>query len=218
VRLPDIFDEVEEDLRADRARRLLRRYGGLLLVAVVCVLLGVGAFQGWRGWRARETSRIANDFLAAMTIADGAEVARQGAAPGFEKVAIDANAGYTTLARLRLAALKADSGDMPDALALWDSVSRDTSADLLLRDLATLRWAMHQIDRGDPATIDARLRPLLTQSNPWHALAQEGEALLALRRGDDTAARESLKRLAQDATAPDGVRGRANGLLSRLGG
>ncbi len=38
-----------------------------------------------------------------------------------------------------------------------------------------------------------------------------------LRQGNTDAARDTLKRLAQDVTAPDGVRGRANGLLARLG-
>ncbi len=217
-RLPDIFDEVEEDLRADRARRLLRRYGGLMVAAVLVVIVGVAASQAWRGWRARDAARVATDYIAAMTIADGAEAGRQGAAPGFAKVAGESSAGYATLARLRLAALKADSGDLPGALALWDQVARDDAADRMLRDLASLRWAMHQIDKGDPAAVAARLRPLLVPENPWHSLAQEGEALLALRQGDEAGARDFLKRLAADATAPDGVRGRANGLLSRLGG
>jgi len=216
--LPDIFDEVEEDLRADRARNLLRRYGGAMAVALLLVLVGVGAYEGWNRWRARDTSRVATDYIGAMTIADGPEAARQGAVPGFNKVTAESSAGYASLARLRLAALKADGGDLPGALALWDQVSRDNSADPLLRDLASLRWATHQIDAGDPAAIAARLRPLLAPENAWHALAQEADALLALRRGDEAGARDSLKRLAGDATAPDGVRGRANGLLSRLGG
>ena len=55
-------------------------------------------------------------------------------------------------------------------------------------------------------------------TNPWHALAQEAEALLDLRQGQTDAARQALRQLAQDTTAPPGVRGRANGLLARLGG
>lgn len=216
--MPDIFDEVEEDLRADRARNLLRRYGGAMVAALLLVLVGVGAYEGWNRWRTRDTSRIAADYIGAMTIADGPEAARQGAVPGFAKVAAESSAGYATLARFRLAALKADGGDLPGALGLWDGISRDNSADPLLRDLASLRWATHQIDGGDPAAIAARLRPLLAPDNAWHALAREADALLALRRGDEAGARDMLKRLAGDATAPDGVRGRANGLLSRLGG
>ena len=73
--------------------------------------------------------------------------------------------GYRTLARLREAALKADAGDLPGALALWDQVAADASADPLLRDLASLLWAEHQIDSGDPALLEARLKALAAPEN-----------------------------------------------------
>jgi hypothetical protein len=126
--------------------------------------------------------------------------------------------GYTTLARLHAAALKADAGDLQGALRLWDDVANDSSADPLLRGLANLEWAMHQIDTGDPMQVAARLKPLTDPNNPWHALAEEQQALLDLRLGKTAAAHDTLKKLANDVTAPQGVRGRAGGLLAKLGG
>jgi hypothetical protein len=101
---------------------------------------------------------------------------------------------------------------------LWDQVAGDSSVDPLLRDLASLLWAQNQIDQGDPALIEARLKPLAAAGNPWHAMAEEQLALLDLRQGRKEQARTTLQHLAQDATAPSGVRGRASGLLARLGG
>ena len=88
---------------------------------------------------------------------------------------------------------------------------------LASRDVAALQSVLHQIDNGDPATLEARLKPLAAPDNPWHALAEEAQVMIDLRQGHNDAARDTLKRLAQDVTAPDGVRGRANGLLARLG-
>jgi hypothetical protein len=186
----------------------------LLAGMAVLAILGVGAYLGWKYYQQQQTMRQADSFLAAMHIADGA---RQTALPAFAKLAQDGNAGYRTLSRLREAALKAAGGDGAGAAALWNEISADTKADPLLRDLASLEWAMHQIDAGDPAAVQARLAPLAAANNPWHALAQEQQALLALRQGHKDAARDILKRLGQDVTAPDGVRGRANGLLAELG-
>ena len=95
---------------------------------------------------------------------------------------------------------------------------RTQSVDPLLRDLASLLWAQHQIDSGDPSLLEARLKALAALSNPWHALADEQLALLDLRQGKVDQARTTLRRLAQDITAPNGVRGRAGALLGRLGG
>jgi hypothetical protein len=52
---------------------------------------------------------------------------------------------------------------------------------------------------------------------PWHSLADEQLALLDLRQGKTDQAKTILRRLAQDGSAPNGVRGRASALLSRLG-
>jgi hypothetical protein len=87
----------------------------------------------------------------------------------------------------------------------------------LLRDLASLLWCQHQIDTGDPALLEARLKPLAEPDSPWRPLAQEQLALLNLRQGNTAAAKTELSKLAQDVTAPNGVRERAAALLARLG-
>ena len=219
----DIFDEVNEDLRAERAQRLLKQYGFLLIVAAVLVVAGVGGWQAWR-WRAtQETNAVATAFLDAMRksalppAADGAAASREQAAAEFDRLAATAPAGYRTLARLRAASLRATAGDLPGALQIWDQVSADTQADALLRDVANLLWVQHQVDQGDPAAVEGRLAPLVAAGNPWRPLALENQALLAMRTGQDAKARDILKQLQADTLAPDGVRARAGALLTRLG-
>lgn len=216
--MPDIFDEVAEDLRADRARKMLQRYGGMLIAAAVLVVIAVAGYEAWSQYQARETAKQATAFLTAQRLADGPQGTRAEALPGLTSLAAESSPGYRTLARLRAAALKYDAGDKDGALALWNDVGTDGSADPLLRDMANLQWALHQIDTGEPALVSARLAPLTRPDNAWHALAEEAEAMLALRLGQTDQARETLRKLSADTTAPDGVRGRANGLLQRLGG
>jgi hypothetical protein len=213
----DIFDEVDEELRAERTQQLLRRYGGLIVAAALVIVGAAAGWQGWRWYEAKQDRAAAVQFLGAMNLA-GQPANRPAAIAAFNGLTNAAPDGYRTLARLREAALKAETGDLPGAIALWDEVAGDGSADPLLRDLASLMWAQHQIDTGDPALLQARLKPLAAPDNPWHALAQEQLALLDLRQGHADAAKITLHRLAQDTTAPNGVRGRANALLQRLGG
>ena len=223
--MTDIFDEVNEDLRAERARALLVRYGGVLVGLAVLAVLATGGWQLWRWQQARQAGSIAGTYLAGMRLADTPPGQTPGqtddhakAAGIFAQVASDPAAGYRTLARLREAALRADAGDAAAALGLWDQVANDPRADRLLRDLASLLWVQHQVDRGDPVAVEARLQPLLAPENAWHGLAQEQDALLALRTGKTDQARNDFRRLAADAGAPDGVRGRASMLLAGMGG
>jgi hypothetical protein len=112
----------------------------------------------------------------------------------------------------------ADAGNLNGAAALYDQVAADASADPLLRDLANLLWAQRMLDTGDPALLRARLKALAEPTSPWHALASEQLALLDLRQGQTEAAKTTLRQLAGDPTLPQDLRGRASGLLTRLGG
>jgi hypothetical protein len=219
----DIFDEVEEDLRAERAQALLKRYGGLL-IALALLTIGIAAgWQAWRWWEAKRDLAAGTAFLAAMSTAQAVgpssdAASRKAAIAAFEQVAATAPDGYRDLARLRAAGLQADAGDLAGAAALYDQVAGDGSADKLLRDLASLLWAQRQLDTADPARLEARLKAIAEPDNPWHALASEDLALLALRQGHTDAAKVTLRNLAGDLTLPQDLRGRASLLLSRLGG
>ena len=133
------------------------------------------------------------------------------------RLAADAPQGYRTLARMRAAGLKADAGDVAGAVTLWNAVAADSNADPLLRDLASLRATERELDHGDPAQLEARLKPLAAPDNPWSGLAQEQLALLDLRQGKVEDARKMLQTLSTSLESPPGLRARANALLAGLG-
>jgi hypothetical protein len=216
--LPDIFDEVEDDLRADRLRRTLLRYGGLLAGLAVAVIVGLAGYQGWKYYEGKQAVKLAESYLAASKLADGpAGPGHAEAAKRFADLAARSGPGYRTLARLREAALLATDGNAAGANAAWDAVANDSAADPLLRDVANLLWAQHNIDAGDPTAVAERLKKIAAPNDPLHGLAQEAQALLDLRQGQTDQARDMLHLLVQDTSAPQGVRQRAAGLLELIG-
>lgn len=219
----DIFDEVDEELRADRAQALLKQYGGVLIAGAVLIVGATGGWQGWRWWQAKQELVAAEAYLAAQRGAEAlsataAPTDRANAAKSFEQVAAEGPSGYRALARLRAAGLRAQAGDRQGAAALAQVVASDNATDTVLRDYASLMVVQYQLDDGDPAQLQARLGPLLAPDNPWRGLAREAQAVLALRMGQADQARVILRDLAKDVTAPDGVRARANALLGRIDG
>ncbi|WP_027285475.1 tetratricopeptide repeat protein [Rubritepida flocculans] len=215
--MPDLMDEVEEDLRAERAKRLAQRFGGLALAGALLLLAGVGGWQGWRWWEGRQAAAAAEAFLSAAqsAAAEGADLSA--AAERFAAIAREAPSGYRTLARLRAAALLAETGQTEAALAAWEALAADSGVEALYRDLATLLWGLHALDSGDPARIAARLAPLAAPGAPWRASAREVLALAALKRDDAAEARRQFDALLADAATPQGVRERATRLLQGLG-
>jgi hypothetical protein len=217
--VPDLVDEVDEEIRQERAALLARRFGGLFAALAMFVLAAVGGWQGWQWYENRNAAAAAEAFLAATrdAAAEGADTR----AVALRMAALGAGApnGYRILSQLRAAALTADAGDGAAALAMWDRLSADSSADPLYRELATLLWGLHALAEGAPraAEVQARLAPL-TARGPWRASAREIVALAALAAGNTSEARRGLTELARDDGVPQGVRERAQRLLSGIDG
>ncbi|MDO9501757.1 tetratricopeptide repeat protein [Falsiroseomonas sp.] len=215
--MPDIFDEIEEDFRADRTRRLAKRWGGVALGVALLVLAAFGGWQAWRWNDERQAATAAETYLALHRTAEARGADLPAVAEGFSTLAQSAPDGYRTLARLRAAALKAETGDIQAALALWDAVARDSAAEALYRDLAALLYVGHGLETVDPAQLAARIGPLTQPGNAWQAPAREMAALVAIRRGDMAEARQQLQALAADTAATPGLRERAQRLAAGLG-
>jgi len=216
-RVVDIFDEVEEDLRAERAGKLLKKYAWLMIVVVVAI---VGAAVGWQLWNRyqnQQDTTAAARYVAVQNALEQPGGSKAAQIATLDQLAATAPEGYRTLARLRSAGLKADAGDVPGAIALWNAVAADSSADRLLRDLASLLATQRELDHGDPGQLEARLKPLTEPDNPWSAVAQEQLAMLDLRQGRVDDARKKLQLLSFDINSPSGLRARASALLVGLG-
>ena len=215
--VPDIFDEVNEDLRAERARRLFQRYGFVLAIALVLVVAGVAGWQVWQSRQRGAREAVAARFITAMQQSAATSPDRAQSATTFSDIATDGPTGYRALARLQEAADKSRAGDLPAALAIWNEISADEKTDPSLRRVADLLWVQHEIDTGEPALIEGRLQALVAPDQPWRPLALEARAWLKLRTGDNDGATTALREIIAMPNAPPGVRARANGLLTKLG-
>jgi hypothetical protein len=217
IRVVDIFDEVEEDLRAERAEKLLKKYAWLLVAAAVAIVGAAAGWQLWNRYQNQQDAATAARYVAVQTALEQPGAAKAGQIAALDQLATAAPEGYRTLSRLLAAGLKADAGDVPGAIALWNAVAADSSADTLLRDLASLLAVQRELDHGDPAQLEARLKPLAEPTNPWSALAQEQLAMLDLRQGKVDDARKKLQVLSFGIDSPSGLRARASALLTGLG-
>lgn len=216
--MPDIFDEVEEDLRAERASRLWQRFSTPILATVALVVAGVAGWQGWHWYETRQRDAAATAFMAAHRATEAQDADLPAMAARFEALAASSPAGYRTVALLRAAALKAETGQVAEALAMYDRLSADREADPLYRDLASLMWVLRSLDSGDPAVLAARIAPVARADGPWNASARELAALVAIRAGQREEARRALEALAADVTAPRTIRDRAGRIAQGLAG
>jgi hypothetical protein len=214
----DIFTEVEEDLRRDKAKALWIRYGRYFVAVAVIAILAVGAHTWWRSYERSQQLEMADRFRAALSAQDtNAEPAA--AAERLEALAAQATDGYKLVALMRAAALYGAAGDHRAAADIYVRIAGDEGFEALYRDLATVlgtAQAAHAAD-ADPAALLQQLVPHTEAGAPWRFTALEVAAGLALQAGESERAREFLGAIADSADAPQQSQRRATEILRAVG-
>lgn len=212
--MSDIFREVDEDLRRDRAEKLFKRYGGYGIAAAVLLVAGTAGYTTWRNWQQSQRQQDTAALVAAIS------QTAQGPDKGVEALAAyagKADPKMAAIAQFNAAALLIRQGKPAEAATVYDTIAANGTVDGVYRDLATLLGVMERLESGDPAQLQTKLQPLTADASPWRFSARELTATLAIRAGDKEKARTLFQQLADDAAAPAGVRSRAADLATLYG-
>lgn len=212
--MADIFREVDEELRQDQLKQIWKRYGRLIVAAMVAVVLAVGGFQAWKAWDLSQRTALSDRFADALGQADSGDTAA--AEEALAAIAAETSGGYGTLAAFAQARLRAETGDTAGAAALWERVANEEAEGSPLQRIAVLLAIMHQVDDGDAAALETRLAPLTKAGEAFRPTALELTAILALRQGDRARARETYALIVDDLAAPAGLRARAAQMIEAL--
>lgn len=206
--MADIFDEIDEELKQDRAKQVWARYGKYVIAAAAAVVLGVGASQGYTAWQQSQAETAANIYSSALAADD--------AVTALEADLGQMTDGYALLGRFQIAAGKADAGDAAGAESVYLEIAGDAGVDSLYRDAATLLSVMNAPDGSDAGALQGRLAPLADGTGPWRALALELSAALDLEAGDRAAAAAKLQEIIELDDTPPELRQRAAQLAEVL--
>ncbi|WP_426041991.1 tetratricopeptide repeat protein [Brevundimonas sp. TWP2-3-4b1] len=212
--MTDVFEEVEEEIRSERLKRLARNWlpilGGVLLVALIAAL-------AWWGWQSFQTSRANAGSIAYQR---GLESLQTGNSAGAETAFAEAekagNGAYKALALQQRAGLAVAANRIPDAIQLFDDAAK-ASGDPILHDTAVYKSALLMMDNGATLeTLEAKLEPLTREGRPMLAFAQEALGMARLQFNKPAEAREVFVLLTLGQDVPDSVRQRAQAAIGMI--
>lgn len=206
--------EVDEQLRQDRAMAMIRDYGPWAAGVVVVFILGLLGWQLWTEQQTRASRAHADQYVAAQELARTGNL--DGAKAEFERLSSTGPQSYRVMARMEHAAILESQGDLEAALAEFDAAATE-ARDPVMRETAQLRAAYIAADSQDFQALRTRLQPLTESGSRISYLAKELLAIEAWRAGDLDLARDTLETLSLAFDAPESVRQRAQVALSVIG-
>jgi hypothetical protein len=208
--------EVDEELRRAQLKAIWDRFAPLIIGACVLVVAITAGYRGWLWWQERQAADAGDRFLAALQEIESGDRAEGEAA--LQSIAEEGGAGYSVLARLRLAGEKAAADQPAEAIAAFDAISGDGSVSEPLRALARLRAALLALDTGDLAGARERAEPLNVSGGVWRHAAREVLGTAAYHAGDLQEARDYFTQVQQDAETPPELWVRAGWMVALIDG
>lgn len=180
--MTDIFQEVDDEVRRDKAAEFWKKYQNVIIAGAVLIVLAAAGFRYWQYEKDKAAQAAGDQFQAAIAAFDAGKPNETFG--GLAKIAAEAPGGYRVLAEMTEAGAKA-STDPTGAIAAFQAIAGNASVDPLFRDAAKLRAAFLEINiPGQVAAGTAELTSLAAADSPYHLLARLTLGALAISRGD----------------------------------
>ena len=208
-----IIQEVDDELRRDRIRKLWRQLGPFVIGAAVLVVLVVAGYEGWTWWQKTQSSKSSDLFYSATKIADGTDF--DAAKTALDGVIKDGSGGYPMLAQFRQAALLAQQGKTDEAVAAYDGLSSSVS-NTHLRELALILAGNLLIDKADVGAVQQRVGGSLTPESPLRNAAREVLGLAQYKAGKLDDAMTSFNAIMTDPGVTSDIRSRIQIFMLQL--
>ena len=208
--MSDIFQEVDEEVRRDKAAEFWKKYQNLIIGAAVLIVLATAGYRYYADRRLAAEQAAGAAFQQALALERDGKVGEAEAA--MAKLAADAPGGYRTLARLAGAAIMAKT-DPKGAVAVYDALAADASIGPLFPDAARLRAALLRLDAGEVDAAKPALEALTASGGAYRHTARLALGVVALIAGDYDGTGRWLDRVVADDEAPDAERRNAESLL-----
>lgn len=209
----EIFNEVNEDLRNERMRKLWRQFGPWIIGAAVVIVLIVAGNEAWRWWQSSQQNASAEQFVAALDEVEAGNY--EAGLEALNAVETGGAGNYPTLASFREAAALAQQGQTDDAVAAYDAIATNQN-DQRLRELASLFAAYLLVDGGDPLAVSQRVGDLQIDGHPLRNAAREALGLAYYQAGQFVEARTQFDAVANDPAAPRNLAQRIGLYIAQL--
>lgn len=212
----DVFNEVEEELRAARYQAIVQKGWPYAAAALVLVLLGVVGVWGYNQHARAEQAKASNTYDQALQSLGAGDL--NGADVKFASLAASAPPGYRTLALMQQAGIRVQKNKPAEAVRLFDQAAK-VAPDDVLGDAARFKAALLLMQTRPLAEIQARLAPLIDDKRPYHLIAREARAMALLQAGrpQEAQADFSVLSLAQDVSKETSQRAEAARILIQTG-
>ena len=211
----DVFQEVDEELREEKYKRIWRKFRYYVIGGLILFILGIAANAFWKDYNLKEVNDRSERFFTAIEMAQEDKV---NAITLLEEFANqeEKNSEYNVLiARFTEAAIRRAEKDYNGALVIYQSLE-DNNISNFYEDYAKLSSVEMLIALNNKKDAKLILDDLITNTSDLKYIAMEYLGYLEIDEGNYSKARTIFTNIADEASSSVNMKNRSREILSIL--
>ena len=212
--MADLFQEIDDELRQDKASRLWKLYGKYVVVTAIIIITSVGGYKFWQQKQLDDGEKASIAYEAALARSASGDL--KGAIDQLNEEELGLVPGYAALSQMQKANLAMKIKDFEAALITYKDIAENDDYPQSIKEWASFRHAAVRVEKQIDSNASADLDTLIATDSPWRFLAKEIKAIKEIEIGNNSEAKAIFSELADDENAPERLRVRAAEFLQTL--
>lgn len=206
------FEEVDEEVRNEKFKELINKYGGYILTFVILVLAFAVGYEKIGEWRTSKAEQTNARYVQAVSASSDYEnnIAE------LESIVQTETGLYKDIARLQIANILLDNNQTEKALTVLAQINDDASASEKIREIAAVKLATYKIDSSSYSDIEKILNPIVQKGGAWAPMAKELLAMSAIQNKDMAKAKAIYEELLANGNISEEFKARINDMLASI--
>ena len=212
--MADLFQEIDDELRQDKASRLWKLYGKYVIVVAIIIITSVGGYKFWQQKKLDDGEKASIAYEAALARSASGDF--KGAIDQLNEGELGMVPGYAALSQMQKANLAMKIKDFEAALITYKDITENDDYPQSIKEWASFRHVAVRVEKQIDSNASADLDTLIATDSPWRFLAKEIKAIKEIETGNNSGAKAIFSELADDENAPERLRVRAAEFLRTL--
>ena len=212
--MADLFQEIDDELRQDKASSLWKLYGKYVVAVAIIIITCVGGYKFWQQKQLDNGEKASIAYEAALARSASGDF--KGAIDQLNEEELGLVRGYAALSQMQKANLAMKIKDFEAALITYKNIAENDDYPQSIKEWASFRHVAVRVEKHIDPNASADLDTLIATDSPWRFLAKEIKAVKEIETGNNSGAKAIFSELADDENAPERLRVRAAEFLQTL--
>ena len=206
------FDEVDEEVRNERFKELMNKYGAYILAFLILALSFAVGYEKIAIWRLQKSEQTNVQYVKAL--ANTGDYKNN--IVELENIVATESGLYKDMAYLQIANILLDNNENEKALEVLNKIVNDNAVSEKIKEIAIIKIATYKVDSATFAEMNSLLAPVATKNGAWSLVAKELLAMSAIHNKDIEKAKSIYQELLVNSNVSVDLKTRINDMLAFL--